>query len=174
MKLEELMADYKNYEVKNKEALLKLLKRPKPKSVYDLEKGDDVWEFYLDGDHGLSTWCNTTYQIGKRDMRNIFLTEEECVKEKTYRQCKTLLERYANGYKWEKDRGNWFLACYYSQNDSRWVVTTYFDVTVMSDQIYFSTVEMAKKAIEEIGEFRILRDYFKIPESDLGKEEFYL
>ena len=55
MKLKGLLEDYSEYNVVDKEALLMLLKKPK-KSVYDLEKGDEVWILFTDGEINLKTW----------------------------------------------------------------------------------------------------------------------
>lgn len=109
MKLKDLLEDYSEYNVVDKEALLNLLEKPKPKSVYDLEIGDEFWELCIDGTIISSVWHDDEFHRNVRDMGNIFLTEEETEKEKAYRKCKELLKKYANGYEWQTKRDNYFI-----------------------------------------------------------------
>lgn len=49
MKLKGLLEDYSEYNVVDKKALLKLLEKPKPKTVYNLENEDEFWFLHDDG-----------------------------------------------------------------------------------------------------------------------------
>ena len=166
MKLKDLLEDYSEYNVVDKEALLKLLEKPK-KSVYDLEIGDEFWELYIDGTIISSAWHDDEYHRNVRDMGNIFLTEEEAEKEKAYRKCKELLKKYANGYEWQTKKDNYFIYADCGGLET-WEVKVLSDWdTVKYHDIYFSSSEEALKAIEEIGKKRLLVEYFRIPEDEL-------
>lgn len=167
MKLKDLFNEYEDYEIKDKEALLKLLEKPKPKTVYDLEIGDDFWELCIDGTIISSVWHDDEYNRNVRDMGNIFLTEEEAEKKKAYRKCKALLNKCAKGYEWQTKRDNYFIYADCDGLDTREVKVMIDWVTSKYQDIYFSSSEEALKAIEEIGEERLLREYFQIPEDEL-------
>ena len=48
-----------------------------PKTVWDLECGDDYWFLYSCGDVIHGKWCEGTVEIERRDYGNVFLTREE-------------------------------------------------------------------------------------------------
>ncbi len=76
------------------------------------------------------------------------------------------MKRYANGYEWKTGERNYFIN---ADND----ITHNWDLLIVSNRhanygvVYFSSKEEAEKAIEEIGEERLLRDYFRIPVDEL-------
>ena len=167
MKLKDILEDYSEYNAVDKEALLKLLEKPKPKSVYDLKIGDVFWLLSFDGSISVNTWDGYDYEDDSIDVGSIFLTKEEAEKEKAYRKCVALLKKYADGYEWQTKRDNYFIYADCGGLDT-------WEVKVMSDwdtykynDIYFSSSEEALKAVEEIGEKRLLVEYFKIPEDEL-------
>ena len=166
MKLKDILEDYSEYNVVDKEALLMLLEKPK-KSVYDLEKGDEVWILFTDGEINLKTWDGFSVDRCIRDMGNIFLTKEEAEKKKAYQECEALLKKYANGYEWLKGNYNWYLKARYNLRLLKWEISIYWDMWNKSDKIYFLSHKEAEVAINKIGEKRLLIEYFKIPEDEL-------
>lgn len=167
MKLKGLLEDYSEYNVVDKKALLKLLEKPKPKTVYNLENEDEFWFLHDDGFISLEKWNNSFYHRRLRDMGNISLTEEETEKKRAYRECEVLLKRYANGYEWLKGNDNWYLKARYNLRLLKWEISIYWEMWNKSDKIYFLSHKEAEVAINKIGEKRLLIEYFKIPEDEL-------
>ncbi len=64
---------------------MKLLEKPKPKTVYNLENEDEFWFLHDDGFISLEKWNNSFYHRRLRDMGNISLKEEETEKKRAYR-----------------------------------------------------------------------------------------
>lgn len=75
MKLNELIENYGNYEVK--EGFLNFLQKPKPKTVYDLQKGDKYYFLDSEGEICESIWDDDTIDNRRRTNRRCYITEQD-------------------------------------------------------------------------------------------------
>ncbi len=160
MKLKEIVKKYGDYEITDLEKIKGSLEKPKPRTVWDLNTGDN---FYLVG-VGVSemAWANN-YEIFLewREGGDVFLTAEEAEKELARRKIEALLKKYANGYEFEFYKDNFYLFVDYDVRD---VYISYEVYEKYGGEVYFSSREDAEKAVQEIGKDRLLRDYFQIEE----------
>lgn len=159
MKFRELQEKYGDCEIADIEKLKSLLEEPKkPKTVWDLKDGDT---FYWIGVEVIEQMWENSYEIflDLREAGNVFLTYEEAMKELERRKIETLLKRYAKGHKYELGKENFYLLAEPRERD---VCIDYGVGTKLGGNVYFSSYEDAEKAIAEIGEDRLLRDYFQV------------
>lgn len=160
MKLEELLEKYKGYEVK--EGFLDFLEKPKPKTIWDLENEDSYWYFdTFDGTLNIGCWDDFEVDRLRRKHGNCFLTKEEAEKELKRQEVEVLLKKYSNGYEWEPAGSNCCLG--YNVGSGLTGLRCFSERFVKTvGIIYFPTRKAAEKAIAEIGEERIVKDYFQI------------
>lgn len=136
----------------------------KPKTVWDLEEGDRYWIIsVLDGKPEETTWDDWIVDDMRRKLGNCFLTKEEAEKEFKKREVEALLKKCADGYQWTYGGDNHSFYCYANPNCPT-IRFGYSDTRKADGVIYFPTEEAAKKAVKEIGEKRIIRDFFQIEE----------
>lgn len=99
-----------------------------PKTMYDLERGDRYYIVLPNGDIESDLWTNSLFDIERRDMGSICLTEEEAIKVRDYCKARAILKRDAKGFKpkWGKewswgvifnDAGGTLNACMQQDND---------------------------------------------------------
>jgi len=132
------------------------LEPPKPKTVWDLQEGD---EYFLITTYGTAM---RKFAVGKSDNvyvknGNVRLTEEEAEQDIERRKVETLLLKHG-GRRW------------FNENSENYYI--YYDMDVIDctntyefhyqGSIYFDTEEQAEKAIKEIGEDRIKRALFEV------------
>lgn len=137
----------------------------KPETIWDLEEDDRYW--CIDAFAGkpmIMSWADDKVDNLERKSGTCFLTEEEAEKEIKKIEVAALLRKYARGYKWKRGERNYYLS--YCEDSIFSGITFIYDYQQKSaEEIYFPTSEAAKKAVEEIGEKRIIRDYFQIKEN---------
>ena len=166
MKLKDLMEKYGDYEVTGifdndgdkLDGYVNVgLKRSEPKTVWELNNKD---EHYAVGDCGFIKHFDYSDFVGyKRDIGNVFLTEEEANREVERRRVETLLLKYG-GRRWFKNgKENWFISYDYTEGFFRYV---YAIREQRQGMIYFDTEEQLKKAVEEIGEERLKKALFEV------------
>lgn len=172
MKLKELVEKYGEYEIypdspkhienafkdldsKDDGTLCLCVKKPKPKSVWELNNKD---EHYSVNECGFIKHFDASDFIGyKRDIGNVFLTYEDAVRERERREVETLLLK-CGGRRWfKRNRYNYYM----------WL-NTYGSLIISSTSvrvqgvIYFDTDEQAQNAVKEIGEERIKKALFEV------------
>ena len=164
MKLKELVEQYGEYDVglietpKGQEsewARVHLFK-PKPKSVWDLGKGDShviVDECGKIREYG--DWVNCLAEKNIRDIGNVFLTREDAEKDVERRKVESLLLKHG-GRRWARKDVNYRLGLQYN------MVVICKDMYPLQGAIYFDLEQEAQKAIDEIGEDRIKRALFEV------------
>ena len=164
MKLKELVEKYGEQEVlcwaeradESLEWVNIKLEPPKPKTVWDLQEGD---EYFLITTYGTAM---RKFAVGKSDNvyvknGNVRLTEEEAEQDIERRKVETLLLKHGGRRWFKKDDSNYYMR-----------VNTYgsliISCTVVGVQgvIYFDTPKQAEKAISEIGEERIKKALFEV------------
>lgn len=168
MKLKDLLEKYGEYEVDLKTVVGKAeiesvtidLTKPKQKSVWELKDGDP---YVLLGDDGYITTLETHWSTGltKNHINggNAFLTINEAENERERRRVETLLLKHG-GRRWlEHGHMNYFIEYDRKPNKLDVVCTGRF---LWQGLIYFDTREQAEKAIQEIGEQRIINALFEV------------
>lgn len=162
MKLKDLLEKYGEYEIDLKtvvgkseiESVVIDLTKPKPKSVWELEKGDK--HFWIDGLGHI--WINEYIDLGARDIGNLFLDREEAHKEVERRKVEALLLKYGGRRYFDGHNHNYHIGLdKYEEH-----LKVYILMTPTQGTIYFDTKEQAKKAIQEIGEERIKEALFEV------------
>lgn len=155
MKLKELIGQYGEYEVSDE--LIAQFKKPKPKTVWELEKGDNYFVIYNDGDVMEYKWCDSALGKSYRDRGWAFLTREEAEWESERRKVETLLLKHG-GRRWhKKDGDNWFVYL-----DEYNLVSRSRTKAPYQGMIYFDTHKEAVEACEKIGTSRIKDALFEV------------
>ena len=164
MKLKDLLEKYGEYEVSETKGdwcdanrITLELKKPKHKTVWDLEKGDNYFVVYNDGDVVEHIWCDTCLGKSFRDHGNVFLTKEEAEKDVERRKVEALLLKHG-GRRWFKHGGaNWVI--YLDKHNQ---ATRCSAERPHQGMIYFDRHGDAVKACEEIGNKRIVNALFEV------------
>lgn len=161
----EFLEQYKDYKIKDEEAILKLLEKPKPKTVYDLQKGDKYWFIWTNGNIGCECWEGAGIDIARRENGNCYLTEGEAVfaleKKKIIAEMKRL-----GGTENMMSLGEFDDCKYYIRYDHAINEVCIYNLCCTQDisNIYFASKELAQKAIDTIGEARIKKYIFYVNE----------
>lgn len=163
MKLKDLIKKYGEYDVglietpKGQDEWSRVhLFKPKPKSVWDLGKGDKCYYISLFGD--VEDTGGYLIPLSKAiDMGVVFLTEEEANKDLERRKVETLLLKHG-GRRWFKKSGeNWILRLDKHNQATRFEVGEPYQ-----GFIYFDSHEEAVNACEQIGNKRIVKALFEV------------
>ena len=164
MKLKELVEKYGEQEVlcwaeradESLEWVNIKLEPHKPKTVWDLQEGD---EYFLITTYGTAM---RKFAVGKSDNvyvknGNVRLTKEEAEQDIERRKVETLLLKHG-GRRWFNSKGdNWYLV------RENYDFETYQAFCILPlGAIYFDTEEQAKKAVIEIGKARIVKSLFEV------------
>lgn len=160
MKLKDLVEKHGEYEIENEKLILKFLEKPKPKTVWDLKDGDNLYVLETGGFVGQSTWFDIHLKEARKG-GNAFLTIEEAEKELKRRECEALLKKHANGYEFRPGCNNWFIYCDMG-DDGDCRIDFDAETRFKFGTLYFEFLPDACKAVKSIGEERLIRDYFQI------------
>lgn len=138
----------------------------KPKSVWDLKHGDDYYYIDMCGNVDITTFSNSTYFADEKIIKigNAFLTKEEAEFEAERRKCEAILLKY--GTRDMMSLGDKYTKKYYIQYDydvNRIMILKHYSIGIQGS-INFKTEELAKKAIEEVGEERLKKYVFNAKE----------
>lgn len=165
MKLKELVEKYGEQEVlcwaeradESLEWVNIKLGKPNPKTVWDLEKGDNhYWVDSLGKVKYNYIWEDDESDKLSREIGNVFLTSEDAEKDVERRKVEALLLKYG-GRRWLKEgTKNWIIAL---TDDG---LNRYIYSKPIQGVIYFDAEEQAKKAISEIGEGRLKKALFEV------------
>ena len=161
MKLNELIENYGNYEVK--EGFLNFLQKPKPKTVWDLQYGDEYWFISPEGDIGCDIWEDYEVDNDRRNVGDCYLTEEygNFVRERK----KIIAEmKRLGGTEDIMSLGDVddLKCCIAYNHEISKLYLAHERCTHHLSNIYFTTKEQAQKAIDEIGEDRIKKYLFYV------------
>ena len=132
------------------------LEPPKPKTVWDLGKGDShviVDECGKIREYG--DWLNCLAEKNIRDIGNVFLTREDAEKDVERRKVEALLLKHG-GHRWARKDVNYHLGLQYN------MVVICKDIYPLQGAIYFDLEQEAQNAIDEIGADRIKRALFEV------------
>ena len=136
----------------------------KPESVWDLKEGDEYYyiDYYGEIKSVFNECCDEDLSI--IEIGNAFLTREEAEFEVVRRKCEAILLKYGtrdirsfgdiNAHKYFIVYNNYYHEISISFNQS----------ANSQGTIYFESVELAQKAIEEVGEERLKKYVFNVKE----------
>ena len=162
IKLNEIQAKYGECLV-DEDKLKELLVKPKPKTVRDLEEGNI---YYYLNDKGQV--CESVYAPCSKDYNriahcNAFLTYEEAEFDLERRKCEAIMLKYGRRtFKYEQN--NYLIRFDNTDNINKKVDVEVWQICQLQGSIYFDTEELAKKAIDEIGEERLKKYVFRVEE----------
>ena len=159
MKASEYIKQHGDFEIT--EAIEKCIPH-KPKSVWDLEEGDDC--YWLDGCNNITkyNWDNDLFCREQRKIGLITLTAEELEfkieKMKVYEE----LKRFAKDFTDEEWKDNeiekYFIYYDYALNK----IEISFNFRIKCFELYFESKENAQKAITAVGEERVKKYYLGV------------
>lgn len=166
MKLKDLIEQYGEYEVSATKGdwcdaghITLELNKPKPKTVWDLEKGDNHHWIDITGDVCINVpWKDTEEDKRSREIGIVFLTKEEAEKDVERRKVETLLIKHG-GRRWFNGYNHNF---HIGLDEYEEHLKAYILMTPTQGTIYFDTSARAEKAIDEIGEDRIKKALFEV------------
>lgn len=159
IKLSEIESKYGEYLV-DEDKLKELLVKPEPKTVWDLKDGDKYYFISHYGKVKRITWNDDEFDLRRREYGNAFLTREEAEFELEYLKCEAIMLKYGRRT-FKYGEYNYFIVIF----DNRMIIDTCFNFFInQQGNIYFDTEELAKKAIDEIGEERLKKYVFRVEE----------
>ena len=128
----------------------------KTKTIWDLDTEDSEEYYYICSD-GDICWAdfNSRYAQDTRDMGVAFLTREKANFEAERRRVEAILRKYSKPFK--LNEGNYVI----KHNVTFKMVEIGLFATTDYGIPYFESEEIAKKAINEIGEDRLIKYWFK-------------
>lgn len=131
----------------------------KPKTIWDLntEDGGEYSRIRANGfiEYG---YFNSPFDEEVRDMGNAFLIEEEAEFEVERRKIEAVMRRYARPFKHEED--NWYIECSHASKHIGIDALCEYDCGI----IYFESEEIARDVIDEIGEDKLKKYWFRVAE----------
>lgn len=137
----------------------------KPKSVWDLKEKDEYYYIDIYGGVDITTFGIGTCWEDKKmiEIGNAFLTKEEAEFEAERRKCEAVLLKY--GTRDMMSFGD-YEDKYYIMYDNTVKNVDIACCTFRKNQgtIYFKTIELARRAIEEVGEDRLKKYIFNVKE----------
>ena len=163
IKLKEVVEKYQDYEV-DEEKLKEILIKPKPKSVWELDSGDEYYAVVFAKDRfcvRICKWYDIPYDKELRDTGNIFLTEEEAEFELERRKIETILLKYGRR-NFKYDKNNYYFTYDHEYKNLRFDLN--FLIQCQGD-IYFDTEELCEQAINEAGEENIKKYIFGVTDN---------
>lgn len=157
----ELEADRKKYTYTRPESKLETY-IDKPKTVWDLKKGDEVFLISADGHAYSETWDNRSIYINIRKTGICFLTKEEAECDIERRKVETEMLRLGGRREFKNGENNYYIVCDFDSSN--------FAIRIFNNKsdgfapmtIYFDSAKECKNAIEKIGEDRIKKYIFKL------------
>lgn len=162
IKLNEIQAKYGECLV-DEDKLKELLVKPKPKTVWDLEKEDIYYFINPNGGVYSCRWVEDEQDLSRRESGNIFLTKEEAEFELERRKCEAIMLKYGRRtFKYKDD--NYLIRFDNTDNINKKVDVEVWQICQLQGSIYFDTEELTQKAIDEIGEERLKKYVFRVEE----------
>ena len=131
----------------------------KPKTIWDLEIENAEYYYYIPTYGQVCQGVfNNTYDEWARDRGNAFLTLEEAEFELERRKIEAIMKRYSRPFKHEED--NWYIECSHASKHIGIDALCEYDCGI----IYFESEEITQKVIDEIGENKLKKYWFRVAE----------
>lgn len=149
-----------------REQLLRLVeKTKKPKKIWKPEYGDWYWYISSDGQVDNCEWVNDHIDLGRYAMGNCFRTEEEAEFTRGKQIIKTELQRFADEHN-DLDKEKWdginlHYTIRYDVGDEALTRSSSYVVQNIND-IYFTSEDIVKNAVDYIGAKRIMKYLFDV------------
>ena len=145
-----------NKEVKQ---MIKESNQEQVKSIWDLkiEDREEYYRLYGDGDIAKLSF-NADYDEKVREVGNAFLTRKEAEFEKERRKIEAIIKKYSRPFKYEER--NYYIEYQYDRD--MLVISVYHYINMGIP--YFESEEIAQKVIDEIGEDRLIKHWFRVKE----------
>lgn len=163
IKLKEVLDKYGDYLV-DEEQLEKIVKKPVPKSVWDLKTGDIYWCIDSDGLAVESVWEYDKIDDLRLETGNVFLTQEEVDFEVERRKCESVMLKYGTRDMMSLGDSGIPKHCICYNHVIGRLTTDWYGIYNPQGLILFETEELAKKAIDEIGEEHLKKYIFNVKE----------
>ena len=129
----------------------------KPKTIWDLDVVNEEEYYYItEGGKIKTTHFDRFYDEKNRSLGNAFLTKEEAEFELERRKIEAVMRKYSKPYKADEDN-----YCILYFHDLKRVDVSYYSVTDYGI-LYFKAEEIAEKVIDEIGEDRLKKYWFRV------------
>lgn len=131
----------------------------KPKSIWDLniEDGEEYYVLWSDGSTGCHIFNSQDDEV-LREMGNVFLTREEAEFEKERRKIEAILRKYSRPFK--NGECNYIVVCD-TEDNMTFIRVAQFHY--LGGPV-FASEEIAQKVIDEIGEDRLVKYWFRVTE----------
>ncbi|WP_455105052.1 hypothetical protein [Peptostreptococcus sp.] len=128
-----------------------------PKTIWDLkvEDRETYYRIYGDGDID-KLFFSADNDKQAREIGNAFLTFEEADFERERRKIETIMRKYSRPFKYREY--NYYIKC--NHDDGMLRINSY--EVISSGEPYFETREIAQKVIDEIGEDKLKKYWFRI------------
>lgn len=171
----EIKVNFENLTEDERKELMRLVEKsnePKRKVRFP-ERGEEYYYLESTNDVGYDLWTNNTSNNLRLNMGNIFKTKKEAEFAAEKQKVIVELQRYAIEHNerdidWN-DGNEHKYNIIYEHNFNRLRIFSTFNRQYIG-QIYFTSVEIAKNAIREIGEDRIKKYLFGV---EVGESEKY-
>jgi hypothetical protein len=163
-----LIEDIKKYVIERTEAfkkelneevkqMIKEANQDQVKSIWDLKTKDEE-EYYRLYHNGAIILCTFSSSIDRlfRYLGNAFLTKEEAEFELERRKIEAIMRKYSRPF--EDGKTNYFLVC--NRGGKTAEIDYYWSIDCGVP--YFESEEIAQKVIDEIGEDRLKKYWFRI------------
>lgn len=131
-----------------------------PKSVYELNEGDEYWFINAQGVVMKDKWINGIIDNDRRDAGNCFLTYEEANFDLKRREIERILLKCGGRRKYKFNSKNWSLYV----DESKELKIMWNDNIAHQGVIYFDTEELAQQAVAEAGVDNIKKYIFRVGE----------
>lgn len=129
----------------------------KPKTIWDLDVVNEEEYYYITEDGKIeTTYFDSFYDEKIRSLGNVFLTKVEAEFELERRKIEAVMRKYSKPYKADEDN-----YCILYFHDLKRVDVSYYSVTDYGI-LYFKAEEIAEKVIDEIGEDRLKKYWFRV------------
>ena len=131
----------------------------KPNTIWDLSVGDkaNYYRLYSEGDVAKLSF-DSYYDEKSREAGNAFLTEEEAKFELERRKIEAIMRKYSRPFKY--DEYNYRIE--YDYDDNTLDIGVYRRISVGIP--YFESEEIVRKVIDEIGESKLKKYWFRVEE----------
>lgn len=167
--MNELKVNFENLTAEERAELLKLVEKAnKPKSkVWKPKEGEEYYVYIVSGIIIHDVWNGDGVDENRYAIGNCFKTEEEAQNAVERLKIRAELQRYADEHNdkpidWNDNR-QYKWTVYFNYKDKQ--VGCWFETVSRSDsQIYFSSEEIAKAAVQAVGEERIKKYLFGVEE----------
>ena len=130
----------------------------KPKSIWDLDTVNRVEEYYYITEDGeiKTTYFDSFYDEKIRSLGNAFLTSEEAEFEAERRKVEAIMRKYSRPFK--NGECNYIVVC---DTEDNMVFIRVAQFHYLGGPV-FASEEIAQKVIDEIGEDRLKKYWFRV------------